>query len=55
MKFVMIFTKVDTLIFNEKKPVLDQYEVCLLNICNVRKYRTKGHEQVLSHQHGMFF
>ena len=22
---------------------------------NVRKYRTKGHEQVLSHQHGMFF
>jgi hypothetical protein len=40
----------------EKKPVFDQEKVCLLNFHqqimvissqnNVRKYRTKGHEQV---------
>ena len=44
----------------EKKTVLDQYEVCLLNFHqqiivissqnNLQKYHTKGNEQVLQQQ-----
>ena len=51
--------KISFTLLPEKKPCLDQLEVCLLNFHqqiimtssqnNVRKYRTKGHEQVIDY------